>query len=246
MKRLANDFTKSNDRMKDEIVAKVDSIQKEVQTVKKEVKVIDKKVDDHEKRIKALESGGANARGGGREDFVPHYLEVKGFCTWEERKTKGVTGADIRKFVASFKESLNEEQKGWVGAPEVRGFKMYKFKVKVDPEFIWETKELWIDFVTANNVTLADPVPYFIVERSPESQKVFNKMGASFAKLQKKILSPKLITAEWKERQFNIKASEQAAEHALVKIMDDLSLVWDTEGVTISGFSEAELIEALV
>ena len=106
-------------------------------------------------------------------------------------------------------------------------------------------KELWTDFVTTHDTTLNDAIPYFIVERSPDAQKVFNKMGASFSKLQKKIVGPKIISAVWRERQFNIKASEQEEEQPLVKILDDLSLVWDASGVAISGFTEEELIVTL-
>ena len=93
-------------------------------------------------------------------------------------------------------------------------------------------------------MTLSGMTPYFIVERSPEAQKVYNKMGACFSKLQKKIKSPKVITANWKERQFKVQENKDAEEQDLVKILDDLSLEWDASGVQASGFMESELIAA--
>ena len=125
LKKLAADFSQANATMTKEIVGKIESVQKEVAVVKKEIIVIDKKVDDHEKRIKALEGGGSSG-GTSKGAFSPNFLEVKGYCTWEDKNTKGVSGNTIRNFVKAFKDSLNEEQRGWVGAPEVRGSKMYK------------------------------------------------------------------------------------------------------------------------
>ena len=61
LKKLAEDFTKTTGDMNNEIVAKVEDIQKEVVAVKKEVKEIDKKVEDHGKMIKALESGSSGS-----------------------------------------------------------------------------------------------------------------------------------------------------------------------------------------
>eukprot|EP00973_Karenia_brevis_P017396 2385771-Karenia_brevis.AAC.1 len=65
---------------------------------------------------------------------------------------------------------------------------------------------MWTDWVTEKSVTLAGETPYFIVERSPEAQKIFNKMGACLSKLQKKITKPKEIRVDWRSKQFHVKA----------------------------------------
>ena len=109
-------------------------------------------------------------RGGGSGDeFVPSYLEVKGFCSFEEKNTKGISRAVITDFVNKFKEYLDEEKKAWVGVPQIRGLKSFKFKVKVKPGHAWEIRELWTDFVSQHDVRLAGVVLYFIAGRSPEA-----------------------------------------------------------------------------
>eukprot|EP00973_Karenia_brevis_P063842 8875564-Karenia_brevis.AAC.1 len=70
-------------------------------------------------------------------------------------------------------------------------------------------------------------------------------MGASFSKLQKKIKLPKTIRADWRKKEFHIKATAEGEEKLLLQVSDDLSLVWDAEGVEVSGFSETELITAV-
>ena len=216
------------------------------------MKVLDGKVEDHEKRIKDIEtkgvSGGGVSQGSGGGEFIPQHLEVKGFCTFEQRQTKGVSRAMITEFINGFKESLNEVQKTWVGAPVVRSLKSYKFKVKVNADFVWEVKELWTNYVIDLGTELSGKTPYFIVERSPEAQKIFNKMGAAFAALQKKIKAPKVITADWRSKEFfikEVKDGEENEQSPLLTIQTDLALKCWEEVVAISGFSEAALAAAL-
>eukprot|EP00973_Karenia_brevis_P019184 2628617-Karenia_brevis.AAC.1 len=86
--------------------------------------------------------------------------------------------------------------------------------------------------------------PYFIVERSPAAQKIFDKMGATFGKLQKKIKSPKTIVPDWRTKQFSIQTDGQEAL-PLLSLNDDLSIDWDREGVVASGFTQEELARAV-
>jgi hypothetical protein len=250
LKRLAADFKKTAEQSEKRIVGRLNTIEEKIEGVKTELKEVDGKVQNHEGRITDLEKKRAGSaggpQGGGDGTFVPQHLEVKGFCTCEERQTKGVSRTVIDEFVKKFRESMDEEKRSWVGASVVRSLKSYKFKVKVNSEYIWEVKEMWSNFVESNDEKLSGSTPYFIVERSPEAQKIFNKMGATFANLQKKVKLPKIISADWRAKEFYIKKTkEDAEEKPLISIREDLSIKWWEEGVAISGFSEAELVAAL-
>eukprot|EP00973_Karenia_brevis_P052230 7257680-Karenia_brevis.AAC.1 len=76
--------------------------------------------------------GGGGGGGGGAPGgmgFMPSYVEVKGFCKYEERKEKGATRAQVNQFVSDFKAQLQEDQRSWIGRPQIRAIKSYKFQI---------------------------------------------------------------------------------------------------------------------
>ena len=131
-----------------------------------------------------------------------------------------------------------------MGQPQIRALKSYKFKVKVNPENIWEVREQWNAYIQDNDVKISGSNPYIIVERSPEAQKVFNKMGATFSKLQKKMRQGTRVRADWRLKEFHVKTDDQDEVH-LLTLSEDLSILWSAEGVAATGFSEAELSAAV-
>ncbi len=135
-----------------------------------------------------------------------------------------------------------------MGAPVVRGLKSYKFKVKDYPEYAWDLKEMWTDYVSEQDVQLSGKTPYFIVERSseaPEAQKMFDKMGANFSKLQKKIKSPMILSPDWRTKEFYVQVDENAERVLLLKINGDLSLEWNADGLGVIGTEEGVLVATL-
>ena len=48
--------------------------------------------------------------------------------------------------------------------------------MKINPEFIWEVKDQWNEYIQREEIELAGQTPYLIVERSPANQLIFNKM----------------------------------------------------------------------
>ena len=198
------------DNNQKELLGQINGVSAKIDAVQEEVKDVDAKftakTDNHEARIKALEtnktpSGQASVWAG------PKHLEVKGFCTWEERLTKGVTKDVVKAFVDDFKSSLPPDKVDWTVAPVIKAARMYKFQVKEDSENIWEIKELWESFVAENDKTLSGETPRFIVERDPEVQQVFKKMGVLYSRLQKKIRAHKVLVPDWRLKQFSIKAT---------------------------------------
>ena len=164
---------------------------------------------------------------------------------FEEPKTKGVTRNTINEFVNNFRESLEQDQKEGLGAPQIRGFKSYKFQVNVKPGYAWELKELWTEFVNNHEVKLSGTIPYFIFQRPPEAQKVFDKMGATYSKLQKIFQAPVEVIPDWRSKAFAIKMGPMEEEKHVLTIREDLGLDWDEEGVRATGKSSEELALAL-
>ena len=239
------------------LMGKSDAIQQSLGSVREEVRSLDAKFtgkvealdtkfmgvtgDLDNKRVKELENGRGGQAGQTGEWSGPKHLEVKGFCTWDERVAKGATKDQVRTFVKEFKESLSPEMQAWVGAPIIKANKLYKFQVKVDQENIWEVKDLWETFVAENDKTLSGNTPRIIVERSPAAQKVFNKMGALVGRLQKKIKAPAALRPDWRIKEVYIKKDEAAEEVLLVSVDQEGGITWDDEGVLITGFTKEQL-----
>ena len=123
LKKLAADFTNTPKNIESKILSKIEEVKEEMKEVKREVKRVDAKVEDHETRIKRLEGavveanmggGGGGGRTGGSkgggaghgrkegEEFTANYVEVKGYCTYEERQSKGATRQQIVAFKDGF------------------------------------------------------------------------------------------------------------------------------------------------
>ena len=260
--KLASDFKRTSEASTAQVSGLITGlkhdmgdIKKDVMDIKESIKDAQVKINNHEERIKKIEGklagvatlGGVGSGGGGLPgaEFTPNFVEVKGFCTFEEKATKGVTRAEINDFIGKFKNQLLPEQKDWIGQPQIRALKSYKFKVKVNPDMIWEIKDNWANYVNENGILLAGSAPRLIVERSPEAQKIFNKMGATFSKLQKKLLgSGAVVRAEWRQKEFFVKKGV-AEEGHLLTINQDLSITWTKEGVEATGISEGVLAAAV-
>lgn len=109
-------------------------------------------LEDHERRIAALEvrgSGPSAARGEAAHPppaarpapaaaageapptWQPKYIEAKGWCTFEERTTKGLTREQCEAIVASLKQRLAPSIAAQVGELEVRGLRSYAFRVRI-------------------------------------------------------------------------------------------------------------------
>ena len=234
---------------KDEIIWHLNSFKEDLKGMHVKIEKTAEKIENHEKRITEIESklkdGNLGGNGGGSSsDFVPLHIEVKGFCTYEERETKGATREQIKAFIDGFKATLPQDERSRIGQPQIRAKRSYKFKVKINPEFIWEVKDQWNEYIQREEIELAGQTPYLIVERSPANQLIFNKMGKSYAALQKKFKDKLKVRGDFRLKEFFVQKGEEEEIH-LVSIMDDLSLKWTTEGVALTGMTEAELSAAI-
>jgi len=129
--------------------------------------------------------GQGRDEGGPSDGFTPTYLEIKGFCEWEERKKKGATRKDADDLMALLTPALPEELQDKIGKPQLRGLRNYSIKIGVDPEFIWEIKGIWKEQIEEGVVVGPQGREIFVtVEKSPEQKKKNGIMGklVDFAK----------------------------------------------------------------
>eukprot|EP00973_Karenia_brevis_P089193 12368319-Karenia_brevis.AAC.1 len=96
-------------------------------------------------------------------------------------------------------------------------------------------------------------MPYLVVERSPERQKIFDKMGKTLKLLEQSLTNGFKVIPDWRLKEFKVKKKRDApsngeepmqddnAEEVLVTIEEDLSKTWYQAGLQMIGKSEEEM-----
>ena len=82
----------------DETIASLKQLDPRVLKIENEVEELKKRVADMEAFMR---SGGAPSSAGQAarsQRFAPTYVEIKGFCSWDERREKGLTRAQALQF----------------------------------------------------------------------------------------------------------------------------------------------------
>ena len=164
----------------------LDEVGTRIQGVEERVKV----VEGWEPRIKALEDVVANRGGGGggvgpgaanpRGDFQPQYLELKGWCTWDDRKENGITRKQADRLVTSLKSELPEGMPQFLGDLMLRGLYNYSVRLKVlDLEKAMELRGCLTDILKSSpeKYLTNKKTPYCVAETLQEVQQKFRKLG---------------------------------------------------------------------
>ena len=112
--------------------------------VESKVEEMDKRLGEVEKKLGEQTSGFS---GDTHVAFKPSYLEIKGFCDFNERLVKGVTRAEADSIVDKLKASFPEHAQGHVGAHVLRGPHNFSIKVSVHADSIREVLSKWRDYL---------------------------------------------------------------------------------------------------
>ena len=100
------------------------------------------RTEDLERRVGRVPGG---AHTSPAEVFVTEFLEVKGFCAWDERLTKGATRADATSLLGMLMPLLPEDLRKYVQPFSLRGLRNYSIKIPVAAQVIREVKGIWSD-----------------------------------------------------------------------------------------------------
>lgn len=111
-------------------------------------------------------------------NFVPKYIELKGFCEFEQRHEKGISHKEAERFFLAIREHMPEQVRPKMKA-EVRlgGLLGYKIKVFVEAGHAQEVKGCVEDIVTTHGMKINGVIPRVVTERSPTMQDKYNKFG---------------------------------------------------------------------
>ena len=102
---------------------------------------VETKQDEFEKRLVSLEQGGQTPNA----TFKPSFVDIKGFCDYKDRKTKGVDRPEASKLVLMLKDSLPDDLKQYVGDINLTGIKSFSIRVHLTPSHAREIVICWKD-----------------------------------------------------------------------------------------------------
>jgi hypothetical protein len=111
------------------------------------------------------------------EDFVPKYVEIKGYCSWEERREKGLTRDKAGRLVAELRGHLPEELRGHFGEMQLRNMFNHKIQVSCTPKFTREIRGCLAEILQKGDIKVNDAILRVTAERPVKEQVRFQKFG---------------------------------------------------------------------
>ena len=126
----------------------------------------------------AMEAGGKWHQPQSGGDFTPAFIEIKGFCTWDERREKGLSRAQVKRHYDEPKTLLPEELRVHFKDLVPSGLFTYKIKVKVTAGHAHDIKMTLNDIFEQGKQNIINNLkPYVVTERTPEVQRKFATFG---------------------------------------------------------------------
>lgn len=96
------------------------------------------RIDAHDERFEKLEQAVAelreqvkDARGQGTAEFSPSFVEVEGWCKFEDRAAGGVTREEVETHVTALKDKAPAGIRGIMGEIHVGGYRNSRFRIMV-------------------------------------------------------------------------------------------------------------------
>ena len=99
------------------------------------------------------------------EVSTPDYVEVKGFCSWNERLSKGVDAVALMKLLTRL---LPDELQRYVRPLTLRGLRNYRIQIPVTTRVMREVKGIWSDAMKTKRACGPDLCELFVtLQKSP-------------------------------------------------------------------------------
>ena len=113
--------------------------------------------------------------------FAPSYLEIKGWCSFKDRNTLGLTEGQAREFVTKLRQGIGSDLDSMiarVGAMRVRNTKIICYLKNPSLSNCKQIREAMCAYIERENIKLGGATPY-VVEEKPvwrqEQQRTFGK-----------------------------------------------------------------------
>ena len=145
---LVQEQEKSLEKYVGPIRQEVKQIKTDVSTMKSDITDLKKDQSEQDARIMALEAGTASTGGGaGYRSFRPTYVDILGFCKFDEKEQDGINRPDAVKLVETLKSLLDPTLKQHVWDIELRSGRNYSVRVPITPTYVNEVKNTWNDWL---------------------------------------------------------------------------------------------------
>ena len=167
------------------ITAAVAPLTAKVQEVEKRIDAQDGRLGLLEAKMNKIDEGG-QGKGPGR--FVPSHIEIKGFCDFSERKTKGISRVHAEELLSKLVPTLPPTLQSKVGELELYGSRSHKFKVNIKPPGAIEIALLFKEKLQSGDdgFLFNGKELFATAQREPEVQNRFARAGRARAFLEMK------------------------------------------------------------
>eukprot|EP00929_Paragymnodinium_shiwhaense_P079011 TRINITY_DN41036_c0_g1_i1.p1 TRINITY_DN41036_c0_g1~~TRINITY_DN41036_c0_g1_i1.p1 ORF type:complete len:276 (-),score=67.21 TRINITY_DN41036_c0_g1_i1:81-908(-) len=146
---------------------------------------IRKDVGDLQQRMSKIECNASSAAGSTRDSdnrasasWTPNRLEVKGWCTWNNRATHGFNRAKIMEVHQLLMSALDAEHRSKVGDPMIYNKINTSYFMPVQEDFLFEVLSTLKDFISSGKLTTESCEGVFIRAEISEGRKKKNAMLA--------------------------------------------------------------------
>ena len=228
---------------------------------------VENTVREHEDRLLKLEAAvGGNNRGSwatgqgtsvagsaasassrvGSADFVPSYIELRGWSTWEERNQKGVRREeDVSPFMVALKEHMPSSYHDMLGPAKLFGARNIKVQIPVKPGMAWELRGVVMDAIQHGGLSLGGVTPRVTVEDSPlglATKITLGKlMDGAKALLTEKNRMGWTVAPDWKAKAVMLVSQGQDGEHEVAHVSESGLPIFAAEAIQlVFGASVAE------
>ena len=177
------------------------AMKEEMQEVRRQLEGCTAQLSDHERRLRKLEDGpregppsfttasagrtSSTAWSGGRPseasseraEHEPRHLEIKGWCNWDERMTKGVTKDQFLAWYEGMLNHVPSHYQAYLGQPRFFGLRNVKVHLPAKAGQAWETRGILRDAIEMHQEELAGCKPKVVCEDSPANRSRKAAMG---------------------------------------------------------------------
>ena len=229
-------------------VDKADEAIESLKQIDPRVVQLETDVQELKRRMAAMEAGGKGQQSQADSEFTPSFIEIKGFCTWEERRDKGLSRAQVKQHYDELKAILPDELRQHFKELVPSGLFTCKIKVKVTPGHAHDLKATLNDIFKQGQKKINNIEPYVVTERTPEVQRKFATFGKAVDAVKTanrdKAMEQEIVV-EPKYMAIFLKKHNEERPKFIAEVSRDGILAWDdTNCQSLLGKSGKE-IEAL-
>ena len=236
---LASIRTIVKDVVQEENKVLSDTIIKRFEAVESRQEQLEHRIEELERKV-GRHPGSDGMSSASPRKFAPEFVEVKGFCSWNDRLSKGASRSDADQLMQLLVPLLPGSLKEHVKPFELRGLRNYSIKIPVSSHVIREVKGIWSESMKAKRVCgPGNSKLYVTLQKSPDQRAKYAAMGKVFEFV--KGLKPDLTFKAFWAPDFVIYAEKsQGLPVLLVSVAPDSSIVWEERCQEILDISPSE------